>query len=339
MTAQGWQPGDYLGAVNAEHAGHYTAANASHIRILLREDNLGLGAQVGKTNAETFGLSLFSGVLGRLNGKSDAELQKYQSALKDAELRTYHAQKYGLMNFVRGGWLVGDQIEPTLQPLAPTQTESDITPNQDRKAKKRKIENRAETGDNKEAKKTKVRSRTKHDSTLIEQSGEQSSEQGDLKIKKKRKVRTEEQSSIYITDENSVAEPKSLNSATTTDTEDKETLIAKSGKKREKKSHHEGVNLESAQDERTRAKPEKRARKEERRKRKEERRQLKAEKRIEGEAEIDSSTTESKPTTGTSTPVFGGNRHAVRQRYIQQKRMASMDAKAMKEIFMLSAAG
>ena len=88
LSAQGWTPGDYLGAKNASHSDHYTAANASHIRTLLREDNLGLGAQIGKGNADTFGLSLFSGVLGRLNGKSDAQLEKQQSALRDAELRT-----------------------------------------------------------------------------------------------------------------------------------------------------------------------------------------------------------------------------------------------------------
>ena len=76
LTAQGWKPGDYLGARDAEHASHYTAANASHIRVLLKDDNLGLGARRsggsgagGGANAETFGLSQLAGLLGRLNGK------------------------------------------------------------------------------------------------------------------------------------------------------------------------------------------------------------------------------------------------------------------------------
>lgn len=111
LLAQGWKPGDYLGAENAAHSAHYTAANASHIRVALREDNMGIGVQVGKGNAETFGLSMFSGLLGRLNGKSDEEVAKKQNALRDVELGTFHAQRYGSMNFVSGGLLVGDKME------------------------------------------------------------------------------------------------------------------------------------------------------------------------------------------------------------------------------------
>lgn len=112
MSAQGWKPGEYLGARDASHAEHYTAANASHIRIQLREDNLGLGAKIGKGSADTFGLSLYSGLLSRLNGKSEGEVAQQQRALQDAELRNYQAQKYGMMNFVRGGLLVGDEMKP-----------------------------------------------------------------------------------------------------------------------------------------------------------------------------------------------------------------------------------
>ena len=110
LSKQGWKPGDFLGVENAEHSGHYTAANASHIKVFLREENLGLGAKIGTSNAETFGLSLFSSVLGRLNGKTDGEIEKQQNSLRDAELRLYQAQKFGHMNFVSGGLLLGDKI-------------------------------------------------------------------------------------------------------------------------------------------------------------------------------------------------------------------------------------
>ena len=46
---------------------------------MLRDDNLGIGAKVGgKVNADTFGLSTLSGIFGRLNGKSEVEVEKQE---------------------------------------------------------------------------------------------------------------------------------------------------------------------------------------------------------------------------------------------------------------------
>ena len=297
LSAQGWKPGDYLGAENASHADHYTGANASHIRILLREDNLGLGAQVGKVNAETFGLSLFSGVLGRLNGKSDAEIQKHQHALRDAELRTYQTQKFGHMNFVSGGFLVGDRIQ-TL----------------------------------------------KYDSDLLRQGN--SSEHSDTLEKSKKHRKQDVSPSKQISsskrrklnpDQEEASQPS--RSASSDESE------RKSSKKKKKKSKANNVsNANESEspavhdDERSRRKQERRAHKEERRRRKEERRA----ERSQAKSTKDASETpaqEKAPanveSTVKSNVAFAGNRHAVRQRYIQQKRMASMDPQAMKEIFML----
>ena len=98
------------------------------IKVLLREDNLGLGAKVGgKSNAETFGLTTLSGIFGRLNGKSEAEVQKKQEDLRDAGLRSYQATRYGFMNFVRGGLLVGDKMEEegAGEKTAPVKSESE----------------------------------------------------------------------------------------------------------------------------------------------------------------------------------------------------------------------
>jgi Pin2-interacting protein X1 len=110
LASQGWKPGDTLGAKDANHASHYTVGSNSHIRVLLKDDNLGLGA--GRvTNAETFGLSLYSGLLGRLNGKSDVEIEKQQASQRDVELAVYQGRKYGTLNFISAGYLVGDKMD------------------------------------------------------------------------------------------------------------------------------------------------------------------------------------------------------------------------------------
>ncbi|KAG8623461.1 hypothetical protein KVT40_008437 [Elsinoe batatas] len=110
LTSQGWTPGSYLGASNANHQEHYTAANASHIRVLLKDDNLGLGASRKREGAETFGLDQFSGLLGRLNGKTEEVLGKEEGARRDVRLRLWADQRGGV-RFVSAGFLVGDKVE------------------------------------------------------------------------------------------------------------------------------------------------------------------------------------------------------------------------------------
>lgn len=135
MSSQGWKPGQYLGANDAAHAQHYTKANASHIRVMLKEDNLGLGASVGGRNAETFGLSMFSGLLGRLNGKEEAVLEKEQSQRRDVELANFQGRKYGSMNFVSAGYLVGDKIQDVAAVVSEPQP--DVEPSTSKKRKRK----------------------------------------------------------------------------------------------------------------------------------------------------------------------------------------------------------
>src|SRR3954452_8020092 len=91
MQAQGWQPGDFLGAKDANHAEHYTAANASHIRVLVKTDNLGLGAKNGSGvgHGECTGLDAFKNLLGRLNGADEDELEKEQKSREDLRRAIY----------------------------------------------------------------------------------------------------------------------------------------------------------------------------------------------------------------------------------------------------------
>ncbi|KAK4542056.1 hypothetical protein LTR36_007087 [Oleoguttula mirabilis] len=340
LSSQGWKPGDYLGAENATHGEHYTAANASHIRVMLREDNLGIGAKIGgKGNAETFGLSTLSGIFGRLNGKTDVEVEKQQSSLRDAELRTYQAQKFGFMNFVSGGLLVGDKIEELPDKLLAAKTVDGTAASADGEetaSKKRKAES-----DGTEAVLEKSSKKKRKSETQAGRADGGNDSSSAAKESKKRRRQPAAMSSVAASESDSAepAEPAAR---------EKEDKQAKRERKERRRAQREERRSETgvAADEKTRLKQEKRARKEERRRRKEEKRRLKAD-----EPDSDSSpeaTASSVPasksdgaiSSGTSTPTqaslgFGGSRHAVRQRYIMQKRMASMDPRAMNEILMI----
>ncbi|KAI9781965.1 MAG: telomerase inhibitor [Geoglossum umbratile] len=113
LTAQGWTPGTFLGAKNAPHAQFHSAASASRIRIALKDDNLGLGAKKGSGQAEgeCTGLSAFQGLLGRLNGKTEEEVDKEREAREGVWRETYMEKRWGLVRFVKGGLLVGDEIQ------------------------------------------------------------------------------------------------------------------------------------------------------------------------------------------------------------------------------------
>ncbi|KAK4500077.1 hypothetical protein PRZ48_008263 [Zasmidium cellare] len=318
LSKQGWKQGDYLGAENANHSAHFTAANASHIRVMLREDNLGLGAQVGKGNAETFGLSMFSGLLGRLNGKSDEEVQKKQDTLRDAELRTYQANKYGFMNFVRGGLLVGDKMEfPESTKIEDIKKTSKSVEAEPKQSKKRKA---GEEADEIES------SKKRRKGQAVEESAEKRTEKS-----KKRKSDSEEESQSKSSDSESSEEVDAR----------EEKRRRKERRKAEKaaKTSKEPTEV-NEDDEKVRLKAEKRALKEERRKRREEKRSKRAAKKSATTSKQTSTVTSE--SEGTATPpitngglTMTGGRHAVRQRYIMQKRMASMNATALKEIFML----
>nr|POE63265.1 protein pxr1 [Quercus suber] len=318
LAQQGWAPGQYLGAENASHAGHYSAANASHIRVLLRDDNLGLGAKVGgKANADTFGLSTLSGIFGRLNGKSEEVVQKQQGHLRDAELRTYQAQKYGFMNFVSGGLLVGDKMEEleSATDLAGSKNANSNSPAENKLSTKRKAESNA-TDDN-------ARKRSK-----------------DKNRKADTMVEAEEAVNVISRTSTTSEEAGQAHGLSTEQNEqaDIDTIEKHPRKKRRKET---GISVSAADEtlEKARLKQEKKERKIERRKRKEAKRSKREAKGNATPAELTARTSDSESDASTPPPKpsFAGSRHAVRQRYIQQKRLASMDPKALKEILMITA--
>jgi len=307
LASQGWKPGDTLGAKDANHASHYTVGSNSHIRVLLKDDNLGLGAARVGNNAETFGLSLYSGLLGRLNGKSEAEVEKQQTAQRDVELALYQGRKFGNINFISAGFLVGDKMD-LKSTVMPDPKLASKTPALDAANKKRK--------------RSDVEQQSTNDASSDSDSSDSDDDEDVEEAPKSKKIKESKK------DKKS---KKSSSKDTSSDSTDESKL--KDKRKKEKKDKKRKAADASSSEDETRA--EKKARKAERRAKKEAKKEDKKRRKEEKKAAKSGTAT---PSTAPGTPaepapvaaLYG--RQNVRQRYIAQKRLAFMDPQAMKEV-------
>ena len=325
LTSQGWTPGATLGAKDASHSTHYTAASASHIRVLLKEDNLGLGAKRGSERAENFGLAGLDAVLGRLNGREE-DVKREEERRVEVERKGSVVRRLGFMNFVSGGFLVGDKIEKGVKVKREVKIE---VKEEDVKVKVEEVEEAVV-----ERKKEKKRKRDRVEEDVKEEGADDQP-----KLKRKKKSMNLRDEAKAQDSETSQSQPKSK----------------KDKKKKIKSSDSPSITTTSTSVSETPAVPaeplsDKAKRKAERRAKKEEKKLKKALKKAAKEAALantaneatsDSSSSEdedsetpktsSVPTTGTSTPILRGHQ-LVRQRYIMQKKRASMDPQALKEV-------
>ncbi|KAI9814749.1 MAG: telomerase inhibitor [Pycnora praestabilis] len=313
LTSQGWTPGDLLGVKNAPHAELHTKANSSHIRVALKDDNLGLGAKRGSGQAagECTGLDVFQGLLGRLNGKSDVDLEKEQRSREDLKRAIYTERRWGSVRFVKGGLLVGDKIQDLLEHEA------------DRLARLAKEQpGKSETGTTRSSKIEETCFRKK-----------------DRKSKKKRKA-------LELSERGPFEDVGNVDEALDVGNKDVSFRVEDPG------IAMNSLGSDDADSNLLHQKAEKRRRKEERHQRRTQRHLRKEQRRRtehsneHGDTEISSANSEeideaSGDTLGKSevvtlsdlrpAPILNG-RHALRQRYIQQKKMASMDSKALNEV-------
>jgi Pin2-interacting protein X1 len=339
LTAQGWTPGSSLGAKDAPHARHFTAASTSHIKVAIKADNLGLGANGKLERAETFGLNMFEGLLGRLNGKSEVELKKEETSVRDKRLRFYQGQRWGLVTFVRGGYLVGDSIQKRLGvPAEPSTAPSTTTSSS---VEEDAIESSKDVATSRKSKKRK---------RALEEPSERQvdvvTEKREKNAKKSKKARREE--------EEQRADPAPLNEEVQPVAQhvaDKQ----KRGSKREKWSEEvetlRGTSQERQVSDDAERRAEKNRRKAENRARKEAKALKRQEKaaasaastatstvaseREDGDGDDKAQPASSKTSSDPGLPKatqFTVGRHAVRQRYIRQKRMALSDPQALKEV-------
>jgi Pin2-interacting protein X1 len=338
LASQGWQPGDSLGASNAAHAAHYTSASSSHIRVLLKDDNLGLGAKRGSERAENFGLAGLESILGRLNGKEE-EVKKEEERRDEIEKRAFVYRKYGLMNFVSGGFLVGDKIksrdeikkEPEIKVEVKSEPETDSA-KEDSKSKKRKRRDREEPGAIQEgAEEQPSLKRKKKSMDLRDQAKKDIMEELSQAKKDKKSRKEKDEKKSKKEKKASTSDPETMSSDVPSPASDPEPLTDKAKRKAEKRVRKEEKKLKKAL---------KRAAKE----------------AAKSTADANDSTSESEdesapgtstlvsvPASGASTPVVTTaglifkprGMHAVRQKNIALKKAASMNAQALREIFMI----
>ena len=102
MLSQGWSPGLSLGPKDAMHSGFITAVNNPFSR---GNSNRGMGFKSGEIYDEDqkIGLDDLQGILGRLNGKPEA-----QQLSQDTKIATPPKRGWQFPHFVSGGFLLGE---------------------------------------------------------------------------------------------------------------------------------------------------------------------------------------------------------------------------------------
>jgi Pin2-interacting protein X1 len=331
LRAQGWEPGQYLGAKDAPHAQWHTSASASHIRVILKEDNLGLGAKRNMGDHCT-GLNEFQDLLGRLNGKTDETLETERRAREDVQLSLYVERKLGSMRFVKGGWLVGDQVQENLEESREDAKSTSSQPTKE-ESKKRSSESETESADEDRAKRRKLdiekesrkREKKKRKQAITEDGMDEKSSKALKKEKKsKRKAEDQAEGPIQPSRSSDMTEAGST-SEESVDPEEAESTTRSKRDKKEKKKGKKG-NSESTEREK------KRSKKKQKRNEDEASSGTDAEDIKTGTSDTGSkqhiSTTSSPSGSGYSTPI----RHLSRQRFIAQKRMAFSDPAALKQV-------
>ncbi|KXJ85989.1 hypothetical protein Micbo1qcDRAFT_168997 [Microdochium bolleyi] len=324
LRAQGWEPGRNLGAKDAAHASYHTAASSAPIKVVLKDDFLGLGAKIRqKQSDECTGLDVFKDLLGRLNGKSEESIETARKARSDIKTNLYVEQKFGLMRFVSGGLLVGDQM----QDLVTKKEEGDLVKvePEDVKIKEEETSDSEKTSSKKDKKSKKRKADDgEQDETVTEKSR-------DKKKRKKADAEKDEDSS-----DESAKKKKKKKSKSASDSDDDSAKSKDKKKKRKEKKLKEAEAAESAatSDVEDAEKRRKREKKEKKR-----RKQEAAESTASSTPMVvdtpEASGTATPVETGTSTPTAMSARHYARSKNIAAKRQAMAEMKSLNQIFMV----
>ncbi|KAI1100494.1 hypothetical protein F4804DRAFT_45049 [Jackrogersella minutella] len=348
LRAQGWEPGKFLGAQNAAHSHLHSAASAAPINVVMKDDTMGLGAKIKhKQNAECTGLDGFKDLLGRLNGKSEATIKKERDVRTGIKTNLYVERKYGLMRFVSGGLLVGDQMKEssnkTAETLNPVKKEDDesttvhediaILPlkkqKKEKKSKKRKAEESDSVDGHNAIPEKKRKKRSKDEGSQDDSTSSREAEESTKKSKKSK-------SKDHDNTESAGLEKKKKK---------KKSKKSKRDPEREMENDDTPVVSEDTRIGKSMSKGEKKEKKREKKAKRQ--KQLDTpDSSTEAAASTDTSTPaplitpqgSGVPTpagTGTSTPQGLSGRHYARSRNIASKRMAMTDLAALNQIFMI----
>ncbi len=114
MMAQGWIPGSTLGATtNSPCADGTTDTSAPYLALRLRDGKCGLGRlhRSDYNDSNCTGLDVFQGILGRLNGRPEVENKPGKISSEDFKTLNYLGSRWQVLKFVSGGFLEGDKTE------------------------------------------------------------------------------------------------------------------------------------------------------------------------------------------------------------------------------------
>ncbi|KAL8406340.1 hypothetical protein RB596_004984 [Gaeumannomyces avenae] len=310
LRSQGWQPGQFLGPQDSAHAAFHTAASASHIRVALKDDNLGLGAKINRGD-ECTGLNAFKEMLARLNGKSEAAIEQDKKAKEDHMRSVYIERKFGTVRFVRGGFLVGDKME-----------ESTKIANKDGASKKSEDSAAASSAEGVVEAKVKKEKKSKKRKADDAEVDARSKEERRSDRKKRRKEASETGGGDNRT-------PETENDASSTESK------SRSKKEKEKKEKRKLKEEGAAAAEKDSVDNKSGKRKD---KTKEKKKTRDSEGNVDEEPSRESTAA---PPTGASTPTGSGTstpvsqvsaRFLSRRRFIAQKRMALNDPQALNQV-------
>ncbi|KAK2592033.1 telomerase inhibitor [Conoideocrella luteorostrata] len=305
LRAQGWQPGQFLGAQDAAHSDFHGAANASYIRVALKDDMKGLGFNNAKQDQVT-GLDVFSDLLSRLNGKSEDDIQSDQQSRLVMKTHQYVEAKWGPMRFVRGGLLIGDEMkeEPVVGfegSTASSDAEDKPTKSsEDKRSRKRRVADLddSETGSGQDAARKREKKRRKEERRTKKLAAETENDTPDEESRPTKKKDKKDKSKSKSKSKSKLKSKSSSKAEDITQVDSKKSkknIIDMTDKKKRKIAEEAGTG---------------------------------------GSNSVAASVPTSTPTTGTSTPT-PGSRNFVRSRYIAQKRQAVLDTKALAQIFMI----
>lgn len=115
MQKSGWTPGTALGASPTPIP--VSQSTASQVKIRIKDDTLGLGANLKSRDVEAqrTGLDAFQGLLGRLNAKDQSEVKIVEEKIENKKLAMFAMGRWGGMVFVPGGVLVQEDPKKKLE--------------------------------------------------------------------------------------------------------------------------------------------------------------------------------------------------------------------------------
>lgn len=173
MASLGWTPGTALGDSSSSYhaAGHITAASHTGVKVVLKDDTLGIGAKRGAQDGECTGLLGLEGLLGRLNG-DQAKVDRIKME-EDRRKNEWVGGRYGV-RFVKGEIWKGEdfsrlretgakvkgeigkdgKLHAVVEKFEELEVKKEDSSEDDKKSKKRK---RSEEKEEKKSKKDKKR--------------------------------------------------------------------------------------------------------------------------------------------------------------------------------------